>query len=143
MITPLEDTVAQPTTNPPATTAPTPAAVNEKKQIRLIKILKSDFNYDLIAEIVAHLRMLKGLKKVKPTDKHRMIFNYHSLLLGFCMPKMKIVEDNTDKNARPMAFAINVGGIDPSQGQLSTAKPVNITINTKKNSDGTFTVDKK
>ena len=62
---------------------------------------------------------------------------------SLCMPKMKIVEDNTDKNARPMAFAINVGGIDPSQGQLTTpAKSVNVTINTKKNADGTFTVQK-
>jgi hypothetical protein len=132
--------VAQQTTNPPANQTQTPAALHQKKQTQLITILKDDLQYDLIAEIVAHLKMLHRVKKVKPYEKHRMIFNYHSLLLGFCMPKMKIVEDNTDKNARPMNFQINVAGNNPADGKV--VKPTTISINTKKNDDGTFVVTK-
>jgi hypothetical protein len=56
------------------------------------------------------------------------------------MPKMKIVEDNTDKNARPMNFQINVAGNNPADGKV--VKPTTISINTKKNDDGTFVVTK-
>ncbi len=132
----------------PATTGPKPGAVAKTEQVKLITILKDDFKYDIIKEIVDHIRMIKRAKKIKPTEKHRMLMNYNLTLLQFCMPKMKLVEDAKD-DGKPISFQINVPIVNnPAPVPMPTGNPkakkgkggISITIPTVKNSDGTFAV---
>ena len=132
-----------------STTATAPAirkgrAVSAKdKQTKLIDILKTDHHYDIVKEIIDHINMLKRAKKIKPLEKHRMLMNYNLTLLSYCMPKMRVVEDNTDKDSKPMNFQINIGTNDPAPASTSKkpkAGGVSITIPTKKNTDGTYSV---
>jgi hypothetical protein len=60
---------------------------------------------------------------------------------------MKVTEDNSDKNSKPMNFQINIGMNQPDPLPASTKNKrdpskgkVSITIPTKKNTDGTYTV---
>jgi len=70
--------------------------------------------------------------------------NYNLTLLSYCMPKMRVVEDNTDKNSKPMNFQINIGTPEPAApgtpNKPKKAGGVSITIPTKKNKDGTYSV---
>jgi hypothetical protein len=135
------------TSNVPATTKSSlPAKQSKDKQKKLINILKDDHHYDIVKEIIDHIQMLKRAKKIKPIEKHRMLMNYNITLLSYCMPKMKIVEDDTKDNSKPFNFQINIGG-DPNQKRPvgrpkgSTKKNnVSITIPTKKNDDGSYSV---
>jgi len=130
----------------PATASSKAVATN--KQVRLINILKNDHNYDIVKEIVDHMGQLKRAKKIKPLDKHRMLMNYNLTLLSYCMPKMKIVEDDKG-NQTPINFQINIGGeAEQAPAKRPVGRPkkpkgsnVSITIPTKKNSDGSYTVD--
>jgi len=131
-----------PSTTLPAKT-PTPGAVAKKEQTQFINILKKDHKFDVIKEIIDHIQMIKRAKKVKPQEKHRLLQNYYLTLLSYSVPKMKVVEDNTDRNAKPINFQINIGGT-PTKSKKAK-KPVkggvSITIPTKKNTDGSYTVD--
>jgi hypothetical protein len=128
------------TANVPATS--TGHAVAKKdEQTKLITILKNDFKYDIVKEIIDHIKMIKRAKKIKPLEKHRLLYNYNVTLLSYCMPKMKIVEDNTD-NGKPMNFTINIGGDADTQPAPKKAGKggVSITIPTKKTKDGSYSV---
>ena len=125
--------------------APLPAAVASEKQTKLIDILKTSHKYDIIKEIIDHIQMLKRAKKIKPLEKHRMLINYNLALLSYCVPKMRVVEDNSDRDSRPMNFQINIGGTTTGQLPASTKRgssssSVNISIPTKKHKDGSYSV---
>jgi len=132
------------TANVPAKRPGHAVAAAKDKQTKLIDILKTDHHYDIVKEIIDHINMLKRAKKIKPLEKHRMLMNYNLTLLSYCMPKMRVVEDNTDKNSKPMNFQINIGTPEPAApgtpNKPKKAGGVSITIPTKKNTDGTYSV---
>lgn len=129
-----------PTSNTPVPA--TPGQLAKSVQTQFINILKTDHNLDLIKEIVDHIGMIKRAKKIKPQEKHRLLQNYYLTLLSYAVPKMKVVEDNTDRS-NPINFQINIGGTPTTSKRAK--KPikggVNITIPTSKNKDGSFSVD--
>lgn len=132
-----------PTTKLPATKPATPGAVAKKEQTQFINILKTDHKFDLITEIVDHMKMIKRAKKIKPQEKHRLLQNYYLTLLSYCLPKMKVIEDDSNKNKTPIAFQINIGGT-PTKSKRAKKKAtggVNITIPTVKNDNGTYSVN--
>jgi hypothetical protein len=110
------------------------------KQKRFIAILQDDFNFDIIERIVKHIQQIERAKRIKPLEKARMLQNYYLTLLTFCIPKMKLQEDNGDKKGN-VQFNINVGGtpIDPNSQTVQGG--VNIVIPTKKGANGSYTVD--
>jgi hypothetical protein len=142
--------VAQSTPNVPAKT-PTPAAIAKQTAKKLITILQDDFNYDIISDIIDTMAMIKRAKKIKPLEKWRLIKDYQLTLLSYCMPKMKIVEDNSaDTGGKGVVFHIQIGGtkdtVDPRIAGLGRVrkdkrKGVSVSIPTQKNSDGTYTVN--
>jgi hypothetical protein len=140
--------VAQPTLkNPPAVTPPlTPAKIANKKQEKFITILKNDHNYDIIAEIIDHIKVLSRAKKIKPVEKHRMIIQYHAMLLPFCLTKVKAVEDDTGgTGGKGVIFNITIGEDtslrDAGNGRVTKGrKGVSVSIPTQKQDDGTYTV---
>jgi hypothetical protein len=143
--------VAQQTANLPATTSPTPAAIAKQTTKKLITILKDDFNYDVVADIIDSMACIKRAKKIKPLEKWRLIKDYQLTLLSYCLPKMKIVEDNSaDMGGKGVVFHIQIGGpnepADPKKAGAGTVKKdkrkgVSISIPTQKNDDGTYTVN--
>ena len=144
-------TVGQPTLkNPPAVTPTTPVAIAKQKGEQLITILKTDHNYDIVSEIIKHIKELKRAKKIKPLDKHRMVMNYNITLLSYCMPKMRVTEDNSaDQNGKGVIFNIQIGGSDgpadprnAGHGKIrkSKSKGVAISIPTRKNKNGSYSV---
>lgn len=129
------------TNNPPATVAGSKSVAGLKgKQKRFIAILQDDFNFDIIERIVKHIQQIERAKRIKPLEKARMLQNYYLTLLTFCIPKMKLQEDNGDKKGN-VQFNINVGGtpIDPNSQTVQGG--VNIVIPTKKGANGSYTVD--
>ena len=128
----------------PATSGQNLPAQPKDKQTKLITILKDDFQYDIVKEIIDHIQMIKRAKKIKPLEKHRLLYNYNTTLLSYCMPKMRLVEDNSKDNSQPFNFQINIGGPgDGTPAPKSTKKKkgnVSITIPTKKNDPGTYSV---
>lgn len=119
-----------------------PAVVASKKQKDLFIILKEDHNFDIIAEILNHIKEIKRAKKIKPNEKHRFLQNYYQTLLSYCMPKQKVIEDNSLDKGRPINFSINIGGTETTDPRA--AKPVkggvSITIPTRKQKNGTYAV---
>jgi hypothetical protein len=124
----------------------TPAKIHNKKSEQFIQILKTDHNYDIVAEIIDHINMLKRAKKIKPIEKHRMIMNYNITLLSYCLPKMKVTEDNTgNTGGKGVIFNISIGGEDgpkdAGNGRVTKGKKgVRVSIPTKKQKDGTYSV---
>ena len=121
-----------------------PAKVAQQKSTQLIDILKTDHRLDILKDIVEHIGLIKRAKKIRPLEKHRLLQNYYTTLLSYCVPKMKVVEDNTNKNSTPMNFQINIG-VSPDKGTPSTKKNksqsgMKITIPTQKNKDGSYSV---
>lgn len=117
------------------------AKAADKAQTQFINVLKTDHNFDLIKKIVDHMQMIERAKKIKPQEKHRLLQNYYLTLLSYCLPKMKVVEDNSDKNKTPMKFTINIGGTVEKPKAPKKAGGVSITIPTNKQSNGTYSVD--
>ena len=121
---------------------PTPAVVASDKQKDLFIILKDDHNFDIVEEILRHRAEILRAKKIKPIEKHRLVQNYNLTLLSYCMPKQKVIEDNSKDRGRPINFSINIGG-EPTKDPRA-AKPVkggvSITIPTKKQNNGTYAV---
>lgn len=139
---------SNPKAQPPATTSGgSKQLVNLKgKQKRFITILKDDFNFDIVQEIVEHYGVIKRGKKLKPPVKHKLMQNYLTMLLTYCVPKMKVTEDEKG-SGKPVQFFINVGGeqtagVDPNTNQPNVKGGVNITIPTVKGPDGSYSVDK-
>ena len=140
-----------------STAAPVPAIItkptttpvkanpkNKQKMTRLIEILETDHNYNIVQEIVDHMKLIKRSKKLKPLEKHRMLQNYHITLLSYCMPKMKITEDTRDSGGKGVTFNINIAGTDGTAtpvGVQKGRKGVSVSIPTRKQKDGTFVVD--
>jgi hypothetical protein len=116
------------------------AKAADSKQTQFINILKTDHNFDLVKKIVDHMGMIERAKKIKPQEKHRLLQNYYLTLLSYCLPKMKVVEDNSDKNKNPMKFTINIGGTAEKPKAPKKAGGVSITIPTNKNKDGSYSV---
>ena len=118
-------------------------------QKRFIDILLTDHSYDIVKEIVDHIRLLKRTKKMKAKDKNAMIKDYNLTLLAFCVPKQKIVEDRPDDSGKGVVFNINLGGPEPEQTKSKTVKSkaskpktgINITIPTRQADDGTYSID--
>ena len=121
--------------------APVPAKVAKGRQEKLIVILKDDFNFDIVERIVKHIGIIERSKKIKPTEKHRMLQNYYLTMLTYCMPKMKLIEDNTAKLGDKIAFNINIQNNDTSTPTKKGSGGVNITIPTVKKADGTYDID--
>lgn len=120
----------------------------DKKQTKLITILKDDHNYDIISEIVTHMKEIKRAKKIKPLEKHRMLMNYNLTLLSYCMPKLKVLEDDRSKTGDKIQFNINVGGnteVTPNQkgGIPAPSGGVNISIPAVKQIDGSYGIEKE
>jgi len=141
-------TVAQSIANPPAVVTPT--AVAKKTAQKLITILKDDFNYDVVKDIIDTMAMIKRAKRIKPLEKYRLIKDYQLTLLSYCLPKMKIVEDVRDTGGKGVIFNIQIGGTDvPADTRKAGSgtvkkdkrKGVSVSIPTQKNSDGTYTVN--
>jgi hypothetical protein len=141
--------VAQSTPNVPAKT-PTPTAIAKQVAKKLITILEDDFNYDLIADIIESMASIKRAKKIKPTEKWRLIKDYQLTLLSYCVPKQKIVEDNSaDQAGKGVIFHIQIGGTSDSADPRKAGsgkvlkdkkKGVSISIPTQKNKDGSYSV---
>ena len=109
-------------------------------QTKFIDILKTDHKFDLIKKIVDHMGQIERAKKIKPQEKHRLLQNYYLTLLSYALPKMKVVEDNTDRS-KPINFQINIGGPDEKKTKAKKKQGgVSITIPTVKNTDGTYAV---
>ena len=131
-----------------------PAVIPKKKPGQLAKaistsfidVLKTDHNFDIVKEIVDHMKMIKRAKKIKPQEKHRLLQNYYITLLSYCLPKIKIVEDNKDTGGKGVTFNINIGGTDPTAptpvGVSKGRKGVSVNIPTIKNKDGSYSVAK-
>ena len=133
--------------NPPAVIPPQkPGALAKVKSEQFINILKTDHKYDIVSEIVQHMQEIKRAKKIKPLEKHRMLMNYNLTLLSYCLPKIKIVEDDRNDTGGGVIFNIKIGGDGEQKAKIKKAGQgktgINITIPTKKNADGTYTVDK-
>jgi hypothetical protein len=129
-----------PKTKAVATTSKALADIG-KGDVRFIQILKDDFHFDLIKEMVDHLGVVKRSKKLKPDVKHRMLQSYYMKLLEFCVPKLKVQEGAKDTGDK-IQFNINIGGDEP---KMKNAKPkggVNITIPAAQDKDGAITIDK-
>ena len=148
-ITRLDGIVALPTIkNPP--NAPVPSKVAKDKQEKFIEILKTDHNYDIVAEIIQHIKELKRAKKIKPVEKHRMVIQYHAMLIPFCLTKVKAVEEDSGATAgKGVVFNIQIGGdnepADPRMVGKGTVKKtkrkgVSVKIPTQINDDGSYTV---
>jgi hypothetical protein len=147
-----DGTVAQPTlNNPPVPTTPvtTPAKIHKREQREFIQILSSDHNYDIVAEIITHMQEIKRAKKIKPLEKHRLLKDYNLTLLSYCLPKIKVVEtDSGGGTGSGVIFNIQIGGSgdsdgpgDAGNGRVTKGKKgVSVSIPTKKNKDGTYTV---
>ena len=118
-----------------------PSAVAKQTQTKFIDILKTDHNFDVIAKIVDHIGMLERSKKVKVTDKHRMLQTYYLTLLSFAVPKMKVTEESGE-NKTPINFQININGTDDTSPKPAGKGGVSITIPTNKNKDGSYSVKK-
>ena len=147
MTTKPAGTVTQPTSNLPVPANPTAIAKQTSK--KLITILKDDFNYDVVKDIIDTMAMIKRAKKIKPTEKYRLIKDYQLTLLSYCLPKMKIVEDTRDTGGKGVVFHINIAGTndpaDPRKAGSGTVrkdkkKGVSISIPTQQNDDGSYSV---
>jgi hypothetical protein len=112
-----------------------------KGDVRFIQILKDDFKFDLIKEMIDHMGVVKRSKKLKPEIKHRMQQTYYLKLLEFCVPKLKVQEGSKDTGDK-VNFTINIGGEEPAMKNAKPTGGVNITIPTTKKADGSFAVDK-
>lgn len=126
------------------------AAVAKATQTKFANILKTDHSFDLVKKIVDHMGQIERAKKIKPLEKHRLLQNYYLTLLSYAFPKMKVVEDTSDRNKKPMNFQINIG--TPTAPEPAPKRPgrprkskggVSITIPTVKNSDGSYSLDNK
>ena len=144
--------MSQPTLkNPPATVKPTPLSTAKKKTAQFIEILKTDHQYDIVSEIITHIKELKRAKKIKPLEKHRMVMQYNITLLSYCLPKMKVTEDSSkDSIGKGVTFNISIGGGEEhpnkpkSAGKGTVSKGartgVSVKIPTTINDDGSITV---
>jgi hypothetical protein len=129
---------------------PAPAPAPKQVQTQFINILKSDHNYDIVAEIIKHMAEIKRAKKIKPLEKHRLLKDYHITLLSYCLPRIKIQENVGDDTGK-VVFNINIGGDDNTGGTLKKAGSkgtkrkkatgANITVSTTKGADGSYSVD--
>ena len=145
MTTNQAGTVAQPMPNTPAVIPTTPGAIAKQHQRQLIVILEEDYNYDIVSEIIQHIRELKRAKKIKPLDKHRMVLNYNTILLSYCMPKMRVTEDNSgDTGGKGVIFNIQIGGpdtpADPRKAGSGSIKKDKISTKVHKNKHVLLTV---
>jgi hypothetical protein len=134
---------------PAGATSPTaqpPAKIAKKKSEQFINILKTDHHYDIVSEIVKHMGEIRRAKKIKPTEKHRLLQNYHLTLLSYCLPRIKIQETIGDDTGKGVTFNINIGGEDPLKtagaGTINKSKTrgVRVSIPTQKNKDGSYSV---
>ena len=139
--------MAQSTPNLPAvipTSTYTAGALAKKQSEQFIEILKTDHKYDIVAEVVKHMKEIKRAKKIKPVEKHRMLMNYNLTLLSYCLPKIKVIEDTRDNDGAGVVFNIKIGGDGEQKQKIKRAgqgkTDINITIPTVKNKDGTYTV---
>jgi hypothetical protein len=104
---------------------------------RFLQILKDDFNYDVIQEIIEMIGIIKRGKKLKPLDKYRLIQTYQLAILSYCIPKMKVLEGDKGVGDK-INFTFNVGGEAPPNPHGKPVGGVNITIPTVKKEDGSF-----
>lgn len=132
------------TANLPTPTGTKALAGLKGKQKRFITILQDDFNFDIVKEIVDHYQLIKRAKKIKPLEKARLMQHYLLTLLTFCVPKMKVTEEQKG-SGKPVQFSINIGGT-PTQPDPTSPNQVNggvnITIPTTQQPDGSYAVDK-
>jgi hypothetical protein len=140
--------VAQPTTkNVPAVVKPTPVSVAKKKQDKFIQILKDDFQYDVVKDIIDTMAMIKRAKRIKPLEKYRLIKDYQLTLLSYCLPKIKIQETVDDGSGKGVVFNIQIGGDEgTTKSGLKRAGSgkvtgVNIQVPTTLNKDGSYSLD--
>jgi hypothetical protein len=127
--------------NPPATQ--TPGQIAKVTQVRFIDVLKNDHGFDIVKEIIDEIGMLKRSKKIKPQEKRRLLNSYYLTLLSYCVPKQKIIEDNSAPTGKGVVFKINIGVPDqPSGAQIvkDKRKGVSITIPTQQNADGSYEI---
>jgi len=124
----------------------TPVQKAKDKSYKLIKILKDDFKYDIVKEIIETMALIKRAKKIKPLEKYRLLKDYQLTLLSYCMPKMKVIEDNSaNVDGKGVVFNIQIGGTSddpkPVKGKVSKSKKgVSVAIPTTKQPDGTYTI---
>lgn len=134
--------------NPPATANPnTVTAYN--KNVRFIDILKTDHGFDIVKEIIDEIKFVKRAKKIKPQEKRRLLNSYYLTLLSYCVPKQKIIEDNSgNTGGKGVVFNIKIGGdqpADPRNAGKGTVKKdkkkgVSITIPTNQKADGSYEI---
>lgn len=128
------------------TPAQTPARKAKEYSTRLINILKDDFQYDVIKDIITTMDYIRRAKKIKPLDKYRLLKDYQLSLLSYCMPKMKVIEDNSaDAGGKGVIFNIQIGApednLKKAKGSVSKSKKgVSVSIPTKQQDDGTFVI---
>lgn len=134
-----------PLPNPPATTSGMSALAQKAtgKQRRLIVILEEDYNFDVVLEMITQYGIVKRAKKIKPTEKARLIKDYLVFIAQLCIPKEKPSEDGPITGDK-IKFTINIDTPKPLQpDNVAAKKPggISITIPTIKGADGSYAVD--
>jgi hypothetical protein len=143
--------MSKPLSNPPAK-ASTTAIKAYDKNVRFIDVLKNDHGFDIVKEIIDEIQFVKRAKRIKPQEKRRLLNSYYLTLLSYCVPKQKIVEDNSGSSGgKGVVFKIQIGGpVEPDMRQAgkgtvkkSKTKGVSISIPTQLNADGSYEIDSK
>jgi hypothetical protein len=117
------------------------------QQKRLVVILKEDFNFDVIVEIVKQYHKVERAKRIKPLEKARLVHSYLNMLLPYCVPKQMHEKEAGPGTGDKIQFNISIGGGNPTDtlsqkgGDPDSHSNVSITIPTVKQPDGSFAVD--
>jgi hypothetical protein len=107
---------------------------------RFITILKEDFHFDPIKEMI-ELYHKVSRSRMKKHEKYKFQFTMLSKIFEYALPKLR-VEENTKDTGDQIQFNIMLGGPQTSQGQLpDTAGNPAITIPTKVDPNGSYTID--
>lgn len=120
---------------------PTRAGLPTKReQKRLITILKEDFHFDIISEMVGLYHKVKR-SRMSRKEKYRFEFQVLSKLMEYALPKLK-VEERSGTEGDKILFNIMIGSDSPMQTLPGNKQSVNsVQIPTKTDADGNFVID--
>lgn len=107
----------------------------KREQKRLITILKEDFDFDVVSEMVAFYHKVKN-SRLPIAKKYPLVFQILAKIWDHSVSKVR-PEELDNYSGDNIQFNIVVGGTAPEQVPANQK----ITIPTKKGMDGSFIVD--
>lgn len=122
----------------------TKALTNPKKlpkeiKKRFITILKEDFHFDPIKEMI-ELYHKVSRSRMKKHEKYKFQFTMLSKIFEYALPKLR-VEENTKDTGDQIQFNIMLGGPQtPTLPGQTNSRP-DITIPTVVDNEGNYTID--